>query len=45
MSYLPPEKPKPRPGDGPSPARIAIWVVVSLVGIYLVVTGLVGALT
>lgn len=43
MSYLPPEKPKP--GDGPSPARITIWVVVALVGIYLVVSGLVGALT
>ena len=43
MSYLPPEKPKP--GDGPSPTRITLWVVVSLVGIYLVVTGLFGALT
>jgi hypothetical protein len=43
MSYLPddelrdPKKPKP-----PSMNRIAIWVVVGAVGLYFVVSGIIG---
>ena len=43
MSYLPPEKKKP--SDGPSPARIAIWVIVGGIGLYLVGSGVIGILT
>lgn len=43
MSYLPPEKRKP--SDGPSPARIAIWVAAGGVGLYFLVSGLIGILT
>ena len=43
MSYLEPPK---RPGDKKpvSWQRIAIWIVVAGVGIYLVITGLVGVI-
>lgn len=39
-----------RPGDDPSPggpstARITMWIIGGAVGLYMVVTGLVGALT
>jgi len=39
-----------RPGDdaspgGPSTARITMWIIGGAVGLYMVVTGLVGALT
>ncbi len=39
-----------RPGDdsspgGPSTARITMWIIGGAVGLYMVVTGVVGALT
>jgi hypothetical protein len=37
-----PGDPKPK---GPSTSRIAIWVIVGGVGLYLVITGVVGILT
>ena len=46
MSYLPddalrdPKKPKP-----PSPGRIAVWVIVAAIGLYMVVSGIVGTLS
>lgn len=36
--FLPPEKPK----GGVSSARMLVWIVVSLVGLYLVVSGVIG---
>jgi len=41
MSYLPPEKKDPRKITS---ARIWIWVIVGGIGLYLVVSGVVGAL-
>jgi len=41
MSYLPPEK---KNKNAITPARIAIWVFVGGLGIYLVVSGLIGAI-
>lgn len=37
-----PGDPKPK---GPSLSRIAIWVIVGGIGLYLVITGVVGILT
>lgn len=37
-----PSDPKPK---GPSMGRLAIWVIVGGVGVYLVVTGLIGVIT
>jgi len=42
MSYLPPERDKK---GGASPTRIAIWVLVAGVGLWMVGSGLVGALS
>ncbi len=46
MSYLPddalrdPKKPK-----RPSPGRIAVWVFVGAIGLYMVISGIVGMLS
>ena len=50
MSYLPkdelePEKPDKDGRKPPSQSRIALWIVVSGVGLYLVGSGLYGILT
>jgi len=39
MSYLPPEKKDPKKI---TPTRIALWVIVGGVGLYLVISGLIG---
>jgi hypothetical protein len=45
MSFLPKGELEPKDGKkGPSFNRIAIWIIVSGVGVYLVVTGLIGVL-
>ncbi|CAN5243400.1 hypothetical protein BH09ACT3_BH09ACT3_04940 [soil metagenome] len=40
--YLPKE---PKDPGKPSPTRIALWVFVALVGVYFVVSGIVGGIT
>lgn len=46
MSFLPKEELEPK-GDkkGPSFNRIAIWVIVGGVGVYLIVSGLLGVMS
>lgn len=47
MSYLPKDELEPENGGRkpPSQGRIAIWIIVSGVGLYLVGSGLYGILT
>lgn len=47
MSYLPKDELEPENGGRkpPSQSRIALWIVVSGVGLYLVGSGLYGILT
>jgi hypothetical protein len=40
--YLPKE---PKDPNKPSPTRIALWVLVALVGAYFVISGLISVLT
>ena len=42
MSYLPKE---PRDPNKPSPTRIALWVIVAGVGLFMVASGIVGVIT
>ena len=39
MSYLPPEK---KDKNAISPMRVALWVLVAGVGVYMVASGLIG---
>lgn len=40
-----PEQPGGNDPKQPSPARVAIWVVVAAIGLYFVVSGVIGILT
>lgn len=39
---MPDLDPEPKPSI--SPARIGVWIVVAVIGVYMVVSGLIGAL-
>ncbi|WP_164863619.1 hypothetical protein [Agromyces sp. LHK192] len=43
--YLPKDELEPRDPKKPSPTRLAIWIIVGGIGLYLVISGLWGALT
>ncbi len=45
MSFLPKDELEPKDGKkGPSFNRIAVWIIVGGIGVYLVASGLIGVL-
>jgi hypothetical protein len=46
VNYLPDDELRdPKKPKGPSTSRVAIWIIVGAIGLYMVVSGLIGIIT